>query len=121
MLQLATSLGCRPSTYSLAVGEDGQKYCPVQQADLVIEKAGTRRSCGLACVNTGSCLSYTYYENTTRCEIYTKIVPPSGVYENIDNCWNYVVSILIEKILNSDLSDFVLVHNCFTHLVLMKQ
>ena len=93
MLQLATKQVCRPSTYSLAVGEDGQKCCPVQQADLVIERAMTRSSCGLACRKSGTCLSYTYYDETTQCEIYHKSMPPSDVYESVDNCWNYVVFI----------------------------
>ena len=95
ILKLASGQICSPSTYSVAVGLDGQKCCPVYQADLVIERVGTRNSCGLACLNTGSCLSYTYYEDTTRCEIYNNSVPSSDVYEPVDNCWNYVVCIRI--------------------------
>ena len=84
-------LVCRSSTYSLAVGPNGQKCCPIQQADIVIERVSTRNLCGNACLESNSCLSYTFYDDTTRCEIYTKSVPTFDIYEPVDHCWNYIV------------------------------
>ena len=78
-----------PKTYSLVTSSHGLAVCPVAPANMTVEGAASRSNCLGWCARVG-CVSYTFHDSTTNCEIFL-YAPQADKYQPFDGCFNYVV------------------------------
>jgi len=82
--------------FTLVTFTNGSRACPTSKPKLIFESSRSVLTCSVECAKDQSCMSYSFYSNTSRCVVYTGHVPPGG-YKAADNCMNYVVSTVENK------------------------
>ena len=87
---------CTPNrqTFSLVQDNRGTNLCAPYSNKSIVTFVGSRAECGGRCMKTRQCTSYTFFDDTMRCVIYTNNPPPYFEY-TVPNCWSYVVRFFI--------------------------
>jgi len=75
---------------------NGSRACPTSKPTLIFETSRSVLACSVECAKDESCMSYSFYSDTSRCVVYTGDAPPDG-YIPVKNCMNYVVPVSTVK------------------------
>ena len=81
-------------TFSLVQDRNGNNVCAPVLSTAIVTTVQSRHDCGLRCMNARPCASYTLFEDSMKCVIYSNN-PPSYFELAVPHCWSYVVRIWV--------------------------